>query len=94
MLIVALPGGIPSGNAFVSFSGYGKGPGWVIQGNQAEVRRCLPFADPYFLSMLDRLKIGAEPLVTGVSFPEESHLPLAHDLSFPTHDPGYIKKMY
>lgn len=33
-------------------------------------------------------------LVTGVCFPEESHLPLAYDFSFPTHEPGYIKKMY
>lgn len=44
--VLALPGGIPSRNAFVSLSGYGKGPGWVIRGDQAEVWRCLPFAIP------------------------------------------------
>lgn len=57
MLVVALSGGIPSGNAFVSLSGYGKGQGWVIPGNQAEVWGCLPFAIPSFLSMHHRLKI-------------------------------------
>lgn len=58
MLIVALPGGIPSGNALVSLSGYGKGQGWVIPGNQAEVWVvCLSPSRASFLCMIDHNKV-------------------------------------
>lgn len=84
MLIVALPGGIPSGNALVSLSGYGKGQGWVIPGNQAEVWVvCLSPSRASFLCM-----IASRFEQTGVCFPEASHLLLAHDFSFLTNEPG------